>query len=135
MNGGGNDVLQGNIGACREFNRSCQRAIEGALAQGEELFKTMEADGVKDVVYLGYYYTKGLIAGGLDEALDYAMVKISELCEDSMYINCVVVDPRSAFKGRTGLITLDGIHPSTRGSNILADLIWEKMIDYDIEQQ
>ena len=134
MNGGGNDVLQGNVGICRDFADSCRAIVDGVVEKARELFKSMKADGVETVVYLGYYYTKGVFAGGLDDALDYSTEKTLEVCEDDDHIRCIVVDPRDAFNGRSGLISWDGIHPSSSGSRLLAELIWESMVANDIEQ-
>jgi lysophospholipase L1-like esterase len=90
---------------------------------GVDLLNDMHADGVTDVIFLGYYYTKnGLFAlDDLEEAVDYGDGKLAQACAYSA-ANCSFIDPRSTI--RDSDIILDGIHPTTSGSNKLADLIW-----------
>ncbi|SMF04632.1 SGNH/GDSL hydrolase family protein [Pseudobacteriovorax antillogorgiicola] len=121
MNGGGNDVL-GNITSCRFLNSRCVNAIEGAIDQGVDLIQLMEDDGVERIVYLGYYYTK-FIGGGLDNAIDYAMARIPQIC-GATNLPCDVVETRRLMNGFGNRI-IDGIHPTFRGSRKMADAIWE----------
>ncbi len=136
MDGGGNDVLIGGQIACRPYSDSCEDIINRSREAATALFDQMIADGVVNVVWLGYYYTKGIFAGadGQLEALDVGMAITEDLCESNEKLNCHFVDPRPEFAGKTGLIIVDGIHPSDEGSKILADLIWKKMQEEDIEQ-
>lgn len=131
MNGGGNDILQDNYLNCRFFNRTCREVIDETLAKNEDLFMQMAEDGIQDVIFLSYYYTTG-IAGGLDRAVDYAAIKLEEICEFSPYINCHMVDPRDEFRSGSNLIIWDGIHPTVKGSHLLAELIWETMLTNEI---
>jgi hypothetical protein len=134
MDGGGNDILLPAIALdpydCKtqwyEWGRlssSCKSFIDDIYVDGVDLLNDMAADGVSDVIYLGYYYTKnGLFAlDSLEEAVDYGDGKLSQACANSV-VSCTFIDPRSTI--RDWDIIIDGIHPATSGSNKLADLIW-----------
>jgi len=134
MDGGGNDILIPAIALdpydCKtqwwEFgrlSRSCRDFIDDLYVDGVDLMNTMKADGVTDVIFLGYYYTKnGLFAvDDLEEAVDYGDGVLAAACANSV-VPCTFVDPRSTI--RDSDILIDGIHPTTTGSNKLAALIW-----------
>jgi hypothetical protein len=134
MDGGGNDILLPAIAFdpydCKtqwwewgRLSRSCKNFIDDIYVDGVDLLNDMHADGVSDVIFLGYYYTKnGLFAlDDLEEAVDYGDGKLAQACANSA-ANCAFIDPRSTI--RDSDIIFDGIHPSTSGSNKLADLIW-----------
>ncbi|MDQ3235760.1 MAG: hypothetical protein M3Q07_28465 [Pseudobdellovibrionaceae bacterium] len=123
MNGGGNDVLI-DMGSCRAFTQRCVAVIDDAIDQAVDLVEQMESDGVESIYYLGYYYTTGL-ASGLNQAIDYAMLRMRDICVGTQ-IRCEVVDTRDAMQGG-GTIIWDGIHPSRMGSIKMAGLLWEKM--------
>lgn len=134
MDAAGNDILIPAIALdpydCKtqwyewgRLSRSCKSFIDDLYVDGVNLLNQMHADGVTDVIFLGYYYTKnGLFAlDSLEEAVDYGDGKLSQACSNSV-VDCTFVDPRSAIRDRD--IIVDGIHPTTSGSNKLADLIW-----------
>ena len=134
MDGGGNDILIPAIALdpydCKtqwyewgRLSRSCRNFIDDLYVEGVDLLNTMQADGVTDIIYLGYYYTKnGLFAlDSLEEAVDYGDGVLASACANAV-VSCTFVDPRSTI--RDSDIIVDGIHPSTSGSNKLADLIW-----------
>ncbi len=134
MDGGGNDILLPAIAFdpydCKtqwyewgRLSRSCKSFIDDIYVDGVDLLNDMAADGVSDVIYLGYYYTKnGLFRlDDLEEAVDYGDTRLAQACDFSN-ANCTFIDPRSTI--RDSDIIVDGIHPSTSGSNKLADLIW-----------
>ena len=123
MNGGGNDVL-GNISNCRALNQDCIEGIENAITQAVDLAAEMEADGVENIVYLGYYYTT-FLGSGLDDAIDYAMAQVPQIC-GSTNLRCEIVDTRIIMAG-SGNRIFDGIHPSDRGSRKMANLLWERI--------
>jgi lysophospholipase L1-like esterase len=134
MNGGGNDILIPAIAFdpydCMtqwyEFGKlsgTCKSYIDEIYVDGVDLLNDLHADGVTQVVYLGYYYTKnGLIrADDLEEAVVYGDAKLALACNNSV-VSCTFIDPRSTI--RDSDITLDGVHPTAGGSRKLADLIW-----------
>ncbi len=132
MNGGGNDILQDNFFNCKAFNEKCKDVIDDRLEVGLQLVEEMADDGMKYVIYLGYYYTTGF-ASGFDQAVDYATEQIQGACELSSFEGCYIVDSRNAFNSGTGFITWDGIHPTLKGSRVLAELIWETMVENNIQ--
>ncbi len=91
---------------------------------GVNLLNDMAADGVDNVIYQGYYYTKDtwlLRLDSLEEAVDYGDLRLSQACQNSA-VDCIFIDPRSAIND--GDIKSDAIHPKTSGSEKLANLIW-----------
>jgi lysophospholipase L1-like esterase len=134
MNGGGNDILIPAVALdpydCLtqwyEFGRlssSCKGLIDDIYVDGVDLLNGLYADGVTQVIYLGYYYTKNgiLLVDDLEEAVDYGDLRLSQACTNSI-VNCAFIDPRSTI--RDSDITGDGVHPNATGSRKLADLIW-----------
>lgn len=133
-NGGGNDILIPAIAFdpydCKtqwyEFGRlssSCKSYIDEIYIDGVDLLNGLHADGVTQVIYLGYYYTKNglILADDLEEAIVYGDGKLSLACQNSV-VSCAFIDPRSTI--RDSDITSDGVHPNATGSRKLADLIW-----------
>lgn len=134
MNGGGNDILIPAVAFdpydCKtqwyEWGRlsgECRSFIDDIYVDGVNQLNQMAADGVSDVVYLGYYYTKNgiLWVDSLEEAVDYGDLRLAQACQNSV-VSCTFVDPRSTI--HDGDIIADGVHPSSSGSQKLADLIW-----------
>lgn len=130
MDGGGNDIL---IPAtlldpygCRTHwwrwnpSRSCKNLITEQYYNAVDLLNDMDADGVNDIVWLGYYelprgnanLTKALNLG--DDYLGYA-------CEVSTSANCQFVDPRGTVPASQ--VEGDDIHPTPAGSVNLANQI------------
>ncbi|MEM8560905.1 MAG: SGNH/GDSL hydrolase family protein [Pseudomonadota bacterium] len=133
MNGGGNDILipaiLGDPYGCRtqwwkfgRLSRSCRNYIDDIYVEAVNLLNTMQQDlnGEVDVIYLGYYYTKGFV-DNLEEAVDYGDGALDRACENAT-VSCTFVDPRATI--RDSDIIADGIHPASSGSQKLADLIW-----------
>ena len=144
MDGGGNDILlqaimgdpygckRCNYWWCGDISRTCKGVIEDVAVETSNLLNRMAADGVEQVVVLGYYHTTWGIFGDLTKlkkAADYgAALSIAGIPNTNA--NAVYVDPRNAFSGHEGqYITIDGIHPTAAGSAVLANMIWN-VIDY-----
>ena len=134
MDGGGNDILIPAVALdpydCLtqwyEFGRlssSCKGFIDDIYVDGVDLLNGLQADGITDIVFLGYYYTKNgiLLVDDLEEAVDYGDLRLSQACTNSI-VDCTFIDPRSTI--RDSDITGDGVHPNATGSRKLADLIW-----------
>ncbi|MEO1339156.1 MAG: hypothetical protein AAFV29_26170 [Myxococcota bacterium] len=138
MDGGGNDILIPAVTLfdpydCKtqwyEFgrlSRRCQDFIDDIYIDAVNLLNDMSAAGLQDIIYLGYYYPKGGLLGAddLDEAVDYGDATLARACRLSA-ARCSFVDPRSTI--RNSDIVVDGVHPSSSGSNKLADLIWPRL--------
>ncbi|MFH2063827.1 MAG: SGNH/GDSL hydrolase family protein [Pseudomonadota bacterium] len=135
MDGGGNDILLPAIAFdpydCKtqwyEWGRlssSCKNFIDDIYVDCVNLLNDMHADGVNHVIYQGYYYTKNtwlLQLDDLEEAIDYGDAKLALACQNSS-VDCRFIDPRSTIKDSD--IKTDAIHPTTSGSQKLANLIW-----------
>lgn len=131
MDGGGNDILIPAMifdpYGCRTHwwrwnpSRSCVNLITDQYVNAVNLLNQMDADGVNDVVWLGYYelprsnsnLTKALNIG--DDYLGYA-------CEVSTTADCSFVDPRGTVP--SSQVEGDDIHPTPAGSVNLANQIW-----------
>lgn len=135
MDGGGNDILIPAIALldpydCKtqwyEFgrlSRSCRDFIDDVYVDAVDLLNDMGAAGVRDVIYMGYYYPKGGLLGAddLDEAVDYGDARLSAACRNGGP-SCEFVDPRGYI--RNGDIIIDGVHPARSGSDKIAARIW-----------
>ena len=132
MDGGGNDILIGGQSQCKPYGPACQAILDEVYGAMDILFARMNADGVQNLVYLGYYHVKGGSAA-LNPVLDIGMADFIDICDDSP-VDCYFVDPRNAFSGHLDWIKSDGIHPTGTGSSVLAGLLWTKMQDNGIEQ-
>ncbi|MCP4133761.1 MAG: SGNH/GDSL hydrolase family protein [bacterium] len=141
MDAGANDILMDLYwnSACRSYSgrcpSGCKTFINSVVDDLESLWDEMDADGVDDIVHLGYYHLKwGYLVGNgsrLDGAVDYADSKINTACAVSP-ADCWFVDPRSDFEGNEGAYLLsDGLHPTDAGGEVLAGLIWDTMVAED----
>lgn len=135
MDGGGNDILIPSIALFDPYNcktqwyqfgrlsSTCKNFIDDIYVDAVNLLNKMDADGVDNVIYLGYYYTKNglFLLDSMEEAVDYGDMRLAQACRNSR-ANCKFVDPRSSINDSN--IIFDGIHPNTEGSRKLANLIW-----------
>jgi hypothetical protein len=134
MDGGGNDILIPAVALdpynCLtqwwEFGRlssRCKSFIDDIYVDGVDMLNDMQADGISDVIFLGYYYTKNgiLLVDDLEEAIVYGDGKLAQACNNAV-VDCTFIDPRGAI--RDSDITVDGVHPTAGGSRKLANLIW-----------
>lgn len=129
MDGGGNDVFA-NERDCIE--NSCPALQEDISTGLDDFFATLADDGVDHVIYLGYFGVKGFKAD-LREFQDIAVDNIRSQCEGAV-VDCTYVDPRAEFAARDPLerlIFLDGIHPTSAGSKVLAEMIRTELVRLD----
>jgi len=130
MNGGGNDILIPAIlldpYGCRthwwrwNISRSCRNLVDNSYVNGVNLLNQMDADGVEDIIYLGYYDVPRSNANLL-KAGNYGAKRLSEACANSV-ANCTFIDSRGTVPPEH--VLGDDIHPTAEGSRTLADLIW-----------
>ncbi|MEQ9362595.1 MAG: hypothetical protein RIF32_00040 [Leptospirales bacterium] len=137
MDGGGNNVLLGGQSACTasspsQVGRECLRILQEAWDTGAVLLNRMWRDGVQDVVWQGYYELPGSNAR-LNSALAVGVEGLRDICEDAP-ADCTFVDLTRVFRGESGTVSFDNIHPTTKGSRILGDTVWAAMVAAGIEQ-
>ena len=130
MDGGGNDILipamVGDIYGCRtkwyrkNISSRCKNLVNNVYVDLVNFLNQMDADGVKNVVYLGYYELPRGNANLL-QALNYGDEKLADACSNTT-ANCSFVDPRGHIPA--DYVLSDNIHPTTEGSQVLADLVW-----------
>jgi len=131
MDGGGNDLL---IPAtlfdpygCRthwwrwNISQSCINLIEDQYVTAVDLLNTMDADGVQNIVYLGYYELPRGNAN-LTQTLNYGDAYLGYACDVATTANCTFVDPRGTIPAED--VLSDNIHPTVNGSLTLATQIW-----------
>jgi len=135
MDGAGNDILIPAIALfdpydCKtqwyEWGRlssTCKNFIDDLYVDTVNVLNNIDANGVDNVIFLGYYYTKDALLwlDSLEEAVDYGDMRLSQACAYST-ANCTFVDPRSIINDSD--IIIDGIHPTSSGSRKLANLVW-----------
>jgi lysophospholipase L1-like esterase len=124
MDGGGNDVLLGNP-TCGLTN-SCGGTITRAMDTAKQLMSDAAAHGIVEVIFFFYPHVGGF-AAALNGVLDAAYPQARDLCENATSIHCSFIDLRPSFEGNAGYLMVDGIHPSAQGSEVIANLIWDKM--------
>lgn len=121
MTGGGNDILASTC------DGACEPLIDEVLARMWSLKDEMGADGVRDLVIVGYGYTSS--AGdsrrgpALRDALDYWRGIIAESCrKDGPPPRCHFVDPVDELAGK-----VSGTHPTPEGFDVLGKVVWDRM--------
>lgn len=139
LDGGGNDIL---IPAtmfdpynCKKdwwewsLSSKCKSLINDVYVDTVNQLNQMGRDGVKNIIYQGYYHPKfGLIGSTtLKAAVDYGDYKLAQAVANATAANNyrVFLDPRPYFTNSD--IIIDGIHPSNSGSRKLATLVWAKL--------
>ncbi len=130
MNGGGNDILIPAMlldpYGCRthwwrwNISRSCKNLVNNSYVTAVNLLNEMDADGVEDVIYLGYYAPPRSNAN-LEKAVNYGDKRLAEACANTV-ANCTFIDPRGTVPAEHVLD--DDIHPTAEGSRTLADQVW-----------
>ena len=125
MNAGGNDVLLGAAKSCQSDSKKCRYVIDRALLRVAKIFRSMYLDGVEKVFFLGYYHPRGVFKK-LKNTVDYANPKIKSLCKNAK-IDCEFIDTTKDFMQQKGLISVDGIHPSKKGSRVLARMVLTRL--------
>jgi len=105
------------------LSRSCKNQIDDLYIEVVTLLNNIDASGVDNVVMLGYYHPKNALLwlDDAEEAVDYGDMRLAQACANST-ANCTFIDPRSTINDSD--IIIDGIHPSSSGSQKLADLVW-----------
>ena len=138
MDGAGNDILIPIITLFDWYNcktewyqwwglsSSCKNLIDDLYVEVTNTLNSIDASGVDNVIYLGYYHTKDALLwlDAVEEAVDYGDMRLAQACANST-ANCTFVDPRPVINDSD--IILDGIHPTTSGSRKMANLIWPKL--------
>lgn len=120
ITGGAND-LQG----CENYDRShCPKTRKRIKRSLDKLIADMKQDGVKTIIYLGYYlpYTP-------QDADVTANIMMNELRNHfARRADVIFVDSRSVFaQNLTRYTSFDGRYPSAEGSLALARLVYDKM--------
>jgi len=133
MDAAGNDILIPAIlfdpQRCKtrwyrpNLSSRCKAFIDDLYVDGVDFLNTMDVDGVSNVIYLGYYHTTGN-QSNLVQAVDYGDMTLALVCANST-ANCTFIDPRADIVAAD--VKSDGIHPTTSGSQKLADLIWPEL--------
>lgn len=139
MDGGGNDILIPATALdpynCKVdwwesgLSSSCKNLINDVYVDTVNLLNQMGRDGVKNIIFQGYYYPKfGLIGSTtLKAAVEYGDTKLSQAVTNATAVANyrVFLDPRSKITNSD--IIIDGIHPTDSGSYKLAQLVWAKL--------
>jgi hypothetical protein len=111
------------------LSSSCKSLINDVYVDVVNLLNRMGTDGVDNIIFLGYYHVKnGLFAStGLIPAVDYGDTKLSLAVTNATAAPNyrVFVDPRPVITNSD--IIIDGVHPTTSGSQKCATLIWAKL--------
>jgi hypothetical protein len=123
MDGGGNDCFQG-----------AGQQPASALGAAEALFGEMASSGVEKIVY--FFYPDPLPPIGNDSlksCLDTLRPQMKELCDGLTSPECHWLDLRESWDGHPEY-TEDGIHPTSAGSIVSGEAIWEVMMENCVAQ-
>lgn len=142
LDGAGNDVLIGGQMQCSTLygtplSSACMDIIDKVSAATETMLLQMAADGVKNIIWQGYYKTTNPYLWQVsDVTTDRFINGLQEFQAAFPDINVIFVDVRPYFnKYNAWQYTIyDGIHPTTATSEKLANLVWDTMVANDIEQ-
>lgn len=115
FDGGGNDVNAVRQ-ECLAMTPNCNQTIDSVTFLIRNLIREMRIDGVRDIVYVGFYYIPGFRA-----AVDYAYGNIQSVCRASQ--RCHVVDLRTVNVE----LGWDGMHPVQSSYHDIANKIWDTM--------
>jgi hypothetical protein len=126
--GGANDILQGSMDCDADpLTSGCLDVLNYLGDKMDAMFYAMYTKSPDDCVWLGYYHVKG---GEIEknEAIDYAYDWIYPGIFGVPYsgFEATLVDPRSVIVPSD--IKSDDIHPTSSGSQKLANLIWNAMV-------
>lgn len=113
MDGGGNDCLLNNNG-------------NAAYTAAQALFQTMAQSGTEKVVYFFYPDPVGSNYASLKSCLDALRPRMKSLCDGLATPKCYWLDLRPFWNGHPEY-TSDGIHPTSAGSTVTGDAIWDVM--------
>ncbi|MGF1831924.1 SGNH/GDSL hydrolase family protein [Photobacterium angustum] len=136
MDGGGNDILipaiLGDLYGCKTYwwrpepTKRCKRISDNLYVEIVEFMNNLGSNGTDNIVYLGYYHTKGDLTN-LKKSIDYGMVNLERACTDTASTQCHFIDPRNSITPDD--ILSDNIHPNTSGSLKISNLIWPVLKD------
>lgn len=120
MDGGGNDVFSIRLD-CMMFNDICRSNIDHICTLAGDLINYMKKDGVKNIIYVGFYYNSDL-----NKAIDYGSNKLSKIC--LIKNQCYFVDLRNISVPTSW----DGIHPTEEGYHLISKSIQNSIKNHHI---
>ncbi len=113
MDGGGNDCL---------INNNADAAYNAA----QQLFQTMAQNRTEKVVYFFYPDPVGSNYASLKSCLDGLRPRMKALCDGLSSPKCYWLDLRPTWNGHPEY-TSDGIHPTSQGSVVTGQAVWQTM--------
>lgn len=126
--GGANDILQGSADCDTDpLTQGCIDVLDYVGDKMDAMFYTMYTKSPDNCVWMGYYHVKGSEIEK-NEAIDYAYTTVYPGIFGTPYtgFKATLVDPRSIIVPAD--IKSDDIHPTSSGSQKLANLIWSAMV-------
>ena len=128
--GGANDILQGSMDCDSDpLTQGCVDVIDYIGDTMENMLDDMYVSGLDDCVWMGYYHVTG-DDEEKNEAIDYCYSYAYPGIFGSAAVSTYLIDPRSDIY--TSHLKSDGIHPTYAGSEILANLIWDVMVNENV---
>lgn len=115
MDGGGNDINSVRS-QCISFTESCQQTVNHLVDIVKNLMIQMRKDGVKKIIYTGFYYIPEF-----KQVIDYGVDTLQEVCH--LKDSCYFVDLRNV----SVKLGWDGMHPITESYHDISKEIWKIM--------
>lgn len=134
MTGGGNDILQDfSVSAsCSDPNidtmPACKTRIDEVAARLQALWAEMAADGVRDVVVVGYSRKAKTFLGGapLSKSVEYSGMKIQPICDSvPKPLRCHTMDSDMVVPDLA--LRSDNIHPDDPSYTKLGQVVYKLM--------
>jgi hypothetical protein len=142
MDGGGNDILIPAVALdpynCKKdwwesgLSTTCKNLINDIYVEAVNTVNHMGQQGVQVVIWQGYYKLKNGLIGSttLNDAVAYGNTKLSQAVANATAVPTrIFVNPTSVMNQSSDII-IDGVHPSTAGSQKLATLLWAQLKNY-----
>jgi len=145
LEGGGNDVRKvcktadqgaGFDGTFAGLSQPCKKALSGATTAAKALIDRTRDDKIENVVWLGPYYLAPDVVPPV--LIDTFADAIKRHCETARAAdarnNCHFVETRGAWTPAQadGYVLGDRAHVNEQGGQIIADLLWQGMVNADV---
>jgi hypothetical protein len=153
MSGGGNDILVAGLadafGQCKTDASPtvphCQKIVADAIAAADGMMERAVTANIRDVIYFFYpHVPNGTALGGPNPnaILDYALPKVRDFCngvekKSAGKVRCHFVDLVPVFEGKSEAEYFfpGDIHPTSKGSKLMAEAVWTKMKEVCVGQK
>lgn len=120
IDGGGNDIITARYD-CYTFNRKCQLTLDQLVQTVSDLLGKMRQDGVKNIIYVGYYNLPWL-----ERVIEVGTERMKGVCLESE--SCYFIDLRQLGIERSW----DGLHPNEKSYHKISTEVWRVIQEHNL---